>query len=93
MPLSLMIAVPIGTGKLGGHRGAPPPVRYPTPSRTEAMRHNPSVTISIAGFIMIMMAMLGATHIIYGNLPLGLLEILAGLAVTIFILRRFRHTI
>ena len=79
--------------KLGGHRGPPPPVRYPMPSRTEAMRHNPSVAISIAGFIMIMMAMLGFTHIIYGNLLLGLLEILVGVFVTVFVLRRFRHTI
>jgi len=63
------------------------------PSKTEAMRHNPSVAISIAGFIMIMMAMLGFTHMIYGNLPLGALEILIGVSITIFVIRRFRDTI
>ena len=51
------------------------------------------MTISIAGFIMIMMAMLGSTHIIHGNWPLGLLEILVGVLVTVFVLRRFRHAI
>lgn len=78
--------------KLGWHRGAPPPIRYPMPSRTEAMRHDPSVAIGLAGFTMIMMAMLGSTHIIYGNWPLGVIEISIGVLITALVLRRFRDT-
>jgi len=91
--LRLLIALMTTMCGLGGHRGSPPPIRYPMPSRTEAMRRNPSVTIYIVGFVMIMMALLGFTHIINGKWPLGLLEILVGVFVTVFVLRRFRHTI
>lgn len=56
------------------------------------MRHDPSVAIGLAGFTLIMMAMLGLTHMIYGNWPLGVLEISIGVLITAFVLRRFRDT-
>ena len=50
------------------------------------------MAIGLAGFTMIMMAMLGSTHIIYGNWPLGVIEISIGVLITALVLRRFRNT-
>ncbi len=78
---------------MGMYRGSPPPIRYPVPSRTEAMRRNPSIAISICGFVLIMAALLGATHIRFGNWPLGVVEILIGVLIAGLVLRRFRNTL
>ena len=79
--------------KLGGHRGPPPPVRYPMPSRAEAMRRTRSIAVSLTGFIVIMTAMFGMMHIRYGDWPLGVFEILMGVAIAALVWMRFRGTV
>jgi hypothetical protein len=74
-------------------RGSPPPIRYPMPSRTEAQRRVPSVAISIMGFIFIITTLFGAAYIRFGDWPLGVIVIVAGVFVVVLLWMIFRRWI